>query len=94
MTDSTAANENLGLCSTCIHFANCTTRQSFKGKILQCEEFDDYLPKQILTGEKKEEEKTPVQYSPLKGLCMNCDFASSCKLFKPDIGVWFCNEYQ
>jgi hypothetical protein len=94
MTDSTSANENLGLCSTCNHNLNCSTLKSFKGEILQCEEFDDYIPQQIRKKEKTNEKKSPVQYSPLKGLCLNCDFAGSCTLFKPDTGVWFCNEYQ
>ena len=94
MTDSTAVNENLGLCSTCNHNVNCSTRKSFKGKILQCEEFDDYVPQQIRKEEKANEKKTAVQCASAKGLCLNCDLASTCTLPKHESGVWFCNEYQ
>lgn len=81
-----------GLCSTCIHNANCTTRISFKGKILQCEEFDDTtFPENIPIVVK---EKQTVSYAALKGLCMNCDLASTCTFPKPETGVWNCNEYR
>lgn len=94
MTNHIIENEQSGLCSICIYFANCTTRQSFKGKILQCEEFDDYMPQQIVKEEKKGGGESPVQYAPLKGLCMNCDYADSCTIPKPESGIWYCNEYQ
>ncbi|MCX6233650.1 MAG: hypothetical protein NT175_02855 [Bacteroidetes bacterium] len=94
MTNITAANENIGLCSTCNYNDNCSTRKSFKGEILHCEEFDDYIPQQILTEEKANEEKSPVQYAPLNGLCLNCDLVSTCTLPKHESGVWFCNEYK
>lgn len=84
----------IGLCSTCVHSENCTMCQSFKGKIFQCEEFDDYAPQKILTEDKAEEKKSSVQYSSLKGLCMNCDFAGTCTFSKPETGIWNCNEYK
>lgn len=83
--------EQVGLCSTCIHNANCTTRSSSKRNILQCEEFDDRIFQEHNPIIVKEKQNT---YSPLKGLCMNCDLADTCALPKPVTGVWHCNEYR
>lgn len=84
---------NKGLCSTCNHIKYCTTLKIFKGRIIQCEEFDDST-----AGEKTDKKETAgiteKKNYLLKGLCENCDFAETCTLLKPDTGVWFCNEYQ
>ncbi len=87
-------NESTGICSTCIHAEHCSTRKSFKGKILHCEEFDDYIPQTLPDKKKTNKKELPVQYAPVKGLCQNCDQLGTCVLPKPEGGVWFCNEYQ
>lgn len=87
-------DEQIGLCSTCIHNANCTTRQSFKGKILQCEEFDENILQGNIPVAGSAKERPSVQYATFKGLCMNCDLVSTCTFPKPETGVWNCNEYK
>jgi hypothetical protein len=94
VTNSSSNNESLGLCSTCSRLENCSARESFKGEILQCKEFDDYKLKQSGTREKVNGEKTSIHRPALKGLYMNCDLAGTCILPKLESGVWFCNEYQ
>ena len=87
-------DEQIGLCSTCIHNVNCSTRQYFRGKILQCEEFDDKILQEHIPIVVIANGKHPVQYAPFKGLCMNCDLVSACTFPKPETGVWHCNEYK
>lgn len=87
-------SEELGLCLTCAHHASCTTRQSYKGKIFQCEEFDTREPQRPVSRMETEVMEAPIQYSDYKGLCMNCDLAHSCSLPKASAGVWHCNEYK
>lgn len=86
--------EMTGLCSTCHHADNCTTRKSFRGQIFHCEEFDNFnhLPVHSSNGVGKN--KISFQYAELKGLCMNCDKARTCTLPKAPEGVWYCNEYK
>ncbi len=88
-----------GLCLTCNHNATCTFPRNPEQPVLHCEEFDDSTkpitteintsatPQVISTDTKK---KDSIKY---KGLCVNCENRASCKLPKPETGVWHCEEY-
>ncbi|MFA4851871.1 MAG: hypothetical protein WC868_05570 [Bacteroidales bacterium] len=84
-----------GLCSTCIHKTGCMYRKTFKGKIIQCEEFEitenstgksQYVKNQIDVNNSDSENYT--------GLCKNCDLRKTCMLYSSDKINWNCEEYQ
>lgn len=93
-TNNHNENDNLGLCSTCTHIAGCITRQTFKGKIMQCEEFETPIVVAEIHSTAFSQKKSANPYSNLKGLCMNCDLVATCTLPKAVTGVWHCNEYK
>lgn len=86
-------NVPAGLCPTCNHSGNCVHRNDFRGVVFQCEEYNGSEPLREKMS-KVPKDDSPQPYSSLKGLCMNCDFASTCTLPKPETGIWFCNEYK
>ncbi len=91
-----------GLCVTCIHMEGCALRFATEGAVLMCEEFDDRIP---VTAEKAPSEpvaERPVHTAPalasglsaLKGLCIDCEDRSTCRLPRSAEGVWHCEEYR
>lgn len=83
-----------GLCSTCKHVNGCMYRETFKGKILQCEEFDvelfNDMSNQVVN---KKESKATAESNSTIGLCVNCDVRKTCTLQLSEKEVWFCREY-
>ena len=92
--------DSRSLCSTCAYSAGCQYRQRSDGPVIFCEEFD--------CGEVHGERRpiridvSSLPHQPpaednagetLKGLCLNCDNRSTCRLPKPEGGIWHCEEY-
>ncbi|MFA6922925.1 MAG: hypothetical protein WC223_01610 [Bacteroidales bacterium] len=93
--ENNISNKTLSsLCSTCVHENVCMYLQSYKGNILQCEEFstedNQMTDKNIII--QKEENKIQEQENRT-GLCKNCDLRKTCMLYSPDRVVWHCEEY-
>ncbi|MDD5571271.1 MAG: hypothetical protein PHD97_08975 [Bacteroidales bacterium] len=85
---------NSSICSTCINEVSCIHRQSFKGKILQCEEFEienTSEKSQYLKTNNEDDNKNDTEN--FTGLCKNCDLRKTCKLYSPDRVNWYCEEY-
>lgn len=93
-SDST---EYLGICMTCNYAPTCAHRMRQKEPIWFCEQFDDYQPvhrRIMLTSPPKDFRKSTKESVSVKGLCVNCDNLETCKLRKPENGIWHCEEYQ
>lgn len=89
----------LGICSTCGHVDDCTSRATWVGPVYHCEEFDDRIevsrPKAAPQRSIAEsvEAVSMVQAEPV-GLCMNCAHEKTCGLRRGEGGVWHCEEYE
>jgi hypothetical protein len=84
------------LCITCNHYQICSTRRDRGRPIWFCEEFDDYLPvkeMELETDYKASFKKVKKEAQQFKGLCVNCENRKTCKLLKPNGGIWHCEEY-
>jgi hypothetical protein len=88
-----------GICSTCNNAPTCMYIKDRKLPVSQCEEFDDYSPKQpkMAISSSREpsiastsQEGDTVKY---KGLCVNCENRKTCTLTKHEGGIWHCEEY-
>ena len=89
--------EYLGLCMTCNEAPNCAHRMRQKEPIWFCEQFDDYQPVSkiiMLTSPSKDLLNSKKKSVSIKGLCVNCDNLETCKLRKPEDGIWHCEEYE
>ena len=90
--------EYAGLCSTCNHASECTFHPNPFSQVLQCEEFDDYVPPPRKKNVKTESSATALEDQDdscrLKGLCFHCQHRETCKFPKPEGGVWYCQEYE
>lgn len=89
---------SLGICATCKNSEGCVYLRSAKEAIYQCEEFDSREPE---TAKKREygysqatSVATSAEVNHLKGLCRNCARNATCKLQKPESGIWHCEEYE
>jgi len=85
------------ICTTCNHYQICSNRRDRKRPIWFCEEFDDYVPvKEIKleTDYKASFKKVNKETQQFKGLCSNCENRKTCKLQKPNGGIWHCEEYN
>ena len=91
-----AARLLVGLCVTCNNAETCVFRKRRGYDALQCEMFENFVP----TNDSKkvasvsEVAKPAAETAGLKGLCVNCAHANSCKLPRPASGVWHCEEYK
>jgi len=93
MKNNTSTNAIDYLCSTCNHLDHCTYHRDFKGAIFLCEDFDNAVPV-LEPVEEHADDRAPVLYSSLKGLCMNCGLAGTCHIPKTETGIWFCDDYK
>lgn len=84
------------LCSNCEHAAEHAGRGRPRRPIFFCEEFEVLGAVQVPEPDRAEAEPpvdTPRADRPL-GLCANCDLVDSCRLPRPEGGVWHCEEYR
>lgn len=90
------------LCCTCIHAPTCSYRQRSEEPVFFCEEFE------VETGEaaapatvddRQSARTVAAQHvqkpaSDYLGLCSNCEHRDTCRLPRPEGGVWHCEEYS
>jgi hypothetical protein len=90
------------LCCTCIHAPTCSYRQRSEGPVFFCEEFEVETgePAVSATVDDRQSAQTAAVQRAQKpaaeylGLCSNCAHRDSCRLPKPESGVWHCEEYS
>jgi len=98
-----AATCKTDLCSTCVHYPDCSFRNVSITSIFFCEEFR-LMPawteaveagKRLFTSGLVRMDPSPVETdkSKLMGLCRNCLNRRTCIYPKPPGGVWHCEEY-
>lgn len=97
------ASCQMDLCSTCVHYPNCSYRNLSTSSVFFCEEFrllpeltqtvDEDQP--LFTPDRIQEDPSPEKEdtSEFMGLCRNCIHRHTCIYPKPPGGVWHCEEY-
>ena len=92
----------LGICSTCNDIEICVNKRTWKGPVLFCEEFNDYVSSKIVKENSEEisniketslSEKTSTGVER-RGLCVNCLLRDTCGFPIVEGGVWHCEEYE
>ena len=90
--------EQQGICSTCNHLDGCSYRSRWKGPVMHCEEFDDWVPSVARVVSPRETEVAASNLGDKEdvsvGLCVNCEHRLTCTFPKPDGGVWHCEEWE
>ncbi len=91
-----SVTEELGLCITCNHVADCAYIRNNKQPVVFCEEFDSTVP---TVKEEEVAEHFPTvaemsEWDEYKGLCLNCENRKDCAIRNKEIGVWHCEEYR
>lgn len=81
-----------GLCSTCDSALTCTLPKSLERPVVCCEEFA-VTPEPASTKANVCHADCGENGNGKLGLCANCDARATCRLPKPDGGVWWCEEY-
>jgi hypothetical protein len=90
------------LCCTCVHAPTCTYRQRSEGPVFFCEEFEVETREPAAPAtvdDRQSAQAVAVQHaqepaSNYLGLCSNCEHRDTCRLPKPEGGVWHCEEYS
>ena len=85
----------LGICSTCKHQNGCVYLSKTTEPIFHCNEFETVEAEPVKTAVQEpqtEEKQTDTQ--TFKGLCVNCANRHTCKIHKPESGIWHCEEYE
>lgn len=92
--DDTQPAKRPGLCVSCMHRLGCQYRKANAQPVIYCEEFEveETPPRPVRRS--SVEQADPETTGSLKGLCMNCAHRETCRLPKPDGGVWHCEEYE
>jgi len=92
-----------GLCMTCNNASSCVYRSRRGYDALYCELYDGYADATVkgnghgdedavLASARAEAETTSS--GEYRGLCQNCIHRDTCKLAKPEGGIWHCEEYE
>ncbi len=88
-----------GICQTCRHASYCSLANGSPGERVECEEFE-------VAGSGFRSVAPPPRPAPRRsrdaaaaepdvlGLCQNCRMRASCRLPRPEGGIWFCEEYE
>ena len=90
----------LGLCATCNSIDTCTSRRTWCGPVLHCEEFDDRIEvkRQVAAATPPSASEPASRISAEEGrrlgLCVNCAHRDGCGLSTSEGGVWHCEEYE
>ncbi len=87
----------VGLCATCNNAADCVYRKRRGTDAIYCETFDDYARPNGGNGKRVATIVTTLEIakpSEFKGLCVNCEDRDTCKLPRPEGGIWHCEEYK
>jgi hypothetical protein len=75
-----------GLCINCAKYEKCSYRKNSIKVIIQCELYE-LADEECQSSAQQETDK-------LKGLCLNCFHADTCRLPDREFGVWHCEEYK
>ena len=96
MAETSKNGDHRGICCTCNNASTCTYSKNFELPVLQCEDFDDYTPTLEKMHERDILSPIDIKYenSSYKGLCSNCENYEGCTSFKPEGGIWHCEEYK
>jgi hypothetical protein len=90
----------LGICCTCNSVDTCTSRATWAGPVVHCEEYDDHVEmprREPPRRDRNEESRSTLSAAPAvtrSGLCMNCRHNETCGFPRPEGGVWHCGEYE
>jgi len=95
---SSVKEHSPGLCINCKNAATCVYRAKRGFDAVYCENYDGFfMSSSSLESQNGAAADKPADISadssPLKGLCVNCANRDSCKLHRPEAGVWHCEEY-
>jgi len=86
-----------GLCTTCRKREGCGFAPGRSGAIWHCEEFECEGPRALgkaVTGTSEMEEGANLSRARAMGLCFNCENLETCRLPRPEGGVWHCEQYR
>lgn len=94
--------EHLGICYTCEDMEVCTSRKTWIGPVIDCEDFEERkTTARIQDVETKSvSEHKSIDPSSLedeeiyKGICSNCVHRETCGYLTPGHRVWYCEEYD
>ena len=92
-----SSSEFVGLCATCNNAADCVYRKRRGTDAIECEMFDGYARPNGGNGKGMATIATTPEMAKsteFKGLCVNCEDRDTCKLPRPEGGVWHCEEYK
>ena len=92
-----------GLCMTCNNASLCVYRSRRGYDAVYCELYDGYADATV-KGNGHGDEDSVLAYAKARsgapssgeyrGLCQNCIHCDTCKLAKPEGGIWHCEEYE
>jgi len=94
------AVEYRGLCSTCKNAPHCTFPRDPQKPVFQCERFESEEPSPMRAAARDESAASRSHATQgsgstrFLGLCSNCEKRETCRLPKPEGGVWDCEEYR
>jgi len=85
----------VGLCSSCSNASSCCFRQKRGFDAIFCEMYVCDTDSAVVDDAGKQADSLAPVLNPgeFKGLCINCANRETCKLAKPEEGVWHCEEY-
>ena len=102
-----ARREYLGLCSICLHNAECVFTGKMEHSVVHCEEFQADMP---AAGQSARMDFSKDFFNKFsndtgfphgrnngsnQGLCHDCESRHTCGLITtPEGGVWYCEEYR
>ena len=83
-----------GLCASCVLAPDCTFPREAGVPIRHCDEFDGGSPRPSVRRSRVASPAPVLGEERLKGLCVNCAEAPTCRYPRPEGGVWHCEEYR
>jgi len=92
-TERATPQQEAGLCLTCIRRTHCGYAAAPRGNVWHCEEFEVGAQARTVHELPAPEEADLVRAREM-GLCFNCANLPTCRLPKPEGGIWHCEEYE
>jgi DNA-binding NtrC family response regulator len=86
-----------GLCSTCYHANECGHLVRAQVPVMHCEEFDvgqEPVNRVAVAASPSATTSTASQPSGLTGLCVNCEWNSTCLIADRGKSIWHCEDFQ
>lgn len=99
-----AANQQSGLCSNCIHANNCGFIHSGDPAVMFCEEYNCYTEKhngaveqlaklQLHNVSDSSQNETQQHIDEYSGLCVSCEHRGNCTFSNTQNIIWHCEEF-